>query len=53
VFVAPGDATADVAVVAAGSSTFSDIEPGTGAAGTPAKCVKKREFLLRETQLVV
>ena len=50
VFVAPGVTIGDGAVVTARSSVFSDIASWTVAAGNPAKSVKKREFLFRETQ---
>jgi putative colanic acid biosynthesis acetyltransferase WcaF len=53
VFLAPGVTIGDGAVVTARSSVFSDIASWTVAAGNPAKSVKKREFLFRETQPVV
>jgi putative colanic acid biosynthesis acetyltransferase WcaF len=52
VFVAPGVTIGDGAVVTARSSVFSDVDSWTVAAGNPAKSVKKREFLFRETRPV-
>ena len=53
VFVALGVAIGVGGVVTARSSVLSDIESWTAAAGKPAKSLKKREFLFRETQPVV
>jgi len=50
VFVAPGVTIGDGAVATARSSVFSDIASWTVAAGNPAKSVKKRDLLSRETQ---
>jgi len=52
-FVAPGVTIGDGALVTARSSVFSDIASWTVAPGNPAKSVKKRKFLFRETQPVV
>jgi len=53
VFAAAGVTVGDGAVVTARSSVFSDSASRTVAAGNPAKSVKKREFLFKETQPVV
>lgn len=44
VFVGPGTAVGDGAVVGARSSVFSDIPPWVIAMGTPARAVKDREL---------
>jgi putative colanic acid biosynthesis acetyltransferase WcaF len=47
VFVAPGVAIGDGAVVSARSSVFADVEPWTVVAGNPARAVKPR--MLKQT----
>jgi len=43
VFVGPGVAIGNGAVIGARSSAFTNIEPWTVVAGNPARVIKKRE----------